>query len=78
MNDTVFNIEHNLVSVLTRMEMNGVGIDKMKLIKVEQKLTMISIEKIKHIQSFAINTININSTKQLSQFLFNELKLEPP
>ena len=78
MNDTIFNIEHSLVSVLSRMEMIGVEIDVKKLIEVEHKLSIISTEKIKQVQSFATNSININSTKQLSEFLFNELKLEPP
>lgn len=78
MNNTIFNIEHSLVSVLTRMEMIGVEIDVKKLIEVEQKLIMILAERNKQIQSFSTNTININSTKQLCELLFNQLKLEPP
>lgn len=78
MDNTIFSIEHNLLSVLTRVELAGVEIDKNKILEVEQELNLLSTEKIKLIQSFAVNPININSSKQLSDFLFDTLKLEPP
>lgn len=78
MNDSIFSIEHNLVSVLTRMELAGVEIDLDKLLNVERELKVLSTKKNNLIQSYTTKPLNINSNKQLSEFLFAELKLEPP
>lgn len=72
-------VDMPLVSVLTEMESNGVRInsDYLKILSKEfsEKLKEIDLE----IQSLTGRTadraINLNSPKQLSELLFNELKL---
>ncbi len=68
-------IEIPLLSILSRLERNGVMIDEHQLSKQSDELAV----KIAHLQSQAFETIgqqfNLDSPKQLQQILFEQLKL---
>jgi len=68
-------IEMPLVLVLAEMEKNGVSIDKGKLNKMgeEAEAEMKNLEN--DIYAIAAEEFNINSPKQLSQILFEKLKI---
>lgn len=73
--DLYYNIELPLVHVLTRMENNGVKLDERFL----KELSTTSQIKIEHIQTEIFKNagceFNMNSPKQLSEILFERLKL---
>lgn len=71
-------IEMPLISVLAEMEMTGVMLDLPFFKKLEKELTerMANIEK--QVFDSVGKPFNINSTQQLSDVLFNRLRLEPP
>ena len=69
-------IEMAVLPVLVAMERNGVFIDENKLSDLESHLRS-EIKKLeKEFAQHAGPEININSPKQLSEFLFNQLKLD--
>ena len=69
------NIEKPLIKVIVSMEMNGIKINDTKLSLSSKGFDA----QMKTLQSkiFSISSkdFNINSTKQLGEILFNELKL---
>ncbi len=71
------NIEAPLIQVLAKMEKRGVGLDVIYLqefdVEVETQLRLSQ----KNIFSMVGHEFNINSPKQLSHVLFEELKLKP-
>ncbi len=70
-------IELPLCKVLARVEANGVRIDTGFLKKMSGEIAM-ELEKITFdIYTLAGKEFNINSTAQLSDILFNQLKLKP-
>lgn len=71
-------IEMPLISVLAGMEMTGVLLDLpfFKKLNVELSARMADIEK--QVFEAVGKPFNINSTQQLSDVLFNRLRLEPP
>ncbi|MBI5842765.1 MAG: DNA polymerase I [Chloroflexi bacterium] len=71
-------IEMPLISVLAEMEMTGVLLDLPFFAQLSQKLTSRMAEIEKQIYESIGKTFNINSTQQLSDILFNRLRLEPP
>jgi DNA polymerase-1 len=70
--EEIYLLEKKLVKILLRMENNGVLIDVPYLQELDKKLDR-SILEFKNKYSH----INLNSTKQLVQWLFEDLKLEP-
>jgi DNA polymerase-1 len=77
MNDTIINIEHQLIPVLVKMELEGVKIDVKTLSIVEFELNELSNKTQIQIQQFTNAEINLNSSEQISRLLFDVLKLEP-
>ena len=77
MNDAIINVEHQLIPVLIKMELEGVKIDIKTLSTVELELNELSSKTQIQIQQFTNSEININSSEQVSEFLFDGLKLEP-
>lgn len=72
------NIEMPLVSIILEMEKRGTGLDTKYLKDLSKEITIkISLLE-KSIHQLANREFNINSTKQLQEVLFNELKLKPP
>jgi DNA polymerase-1 len=71
-------IETPLISVLAQMEMSGVLLDLPFFQKLSEELTsrMVSIEK--QVFDAVGKSFNLNSTQQLSEILFDRLRLEPP
>ncbi|KPK64068.1 hypothetical protein AMJ83_04440 [candidate division WOR_3 bacterium SM23_42] len=71
------NIEAPLIQILTKMEKRGIGLDVIYLqeldVEVEQQLRVSE----QAIYSMVGHEFNVNSPKQLSQVLFEELKLKP-
>ena len=77
MNDTIINVEHQLIPVLIKMELEGVKIDIKTLLNVELELNELSNTTRIQIHQFIDSDINLNSSEQVSKLLFEVLKLEP-
>ncbi len=72
------DVEMPLVPILAQMEMNGIALDRAYLENFGEELQT-RLTEIEHdIHRLAGETFNLNSTQQLSDVLFNQLKLEPP
>jgi DNA polymerase I len=75
--ETFEKIDLPLVSVLARMEREGVNIDVSWLEKLSTDFDK-DLKKIEErVQAYTKGPINLNSTKQLATLLFDELKLPP-
>ena len=75
--DLYYKLEQPFLSVLLNMEHNGITVDTNFLKEYEAKLK-IDMDKIQQdIDKAAGYHININSPKQLSEFLFEKLKITP-
>ncbi len=68
-------VEIPLVSVLARMEMDGILIDKVKLSLLKKEFSQKLSTLKEKIFDLAGTEFNINSTKQLSEILFEKLNL---
>ncbi|WP_412470401.1 MULTISPECIES: DNA polymerase I [unclassified Halobacteriovorax] len=68
------DIDNKLIPILAEMEFEGVHLNKEYLYEMAEEL-QVSLEKIqKKVDSYSMNdTINLNSPKQVGEFLFNEL-----
>ena len=71
-------IEMPLMPVLAEMEMTGVLLDLPFFKKLSKELAGRMSEIEKQVYDAVGKTFNINSTQQLSDVLFNRLRLEPP
>ncbi len=71
-------IEMPLVAVLAEMEMNGISLDTGFLSQMSAELTGRLNEIETRVFEHTGQQFNINSTQQLSQALFDRLKLPPP
>jgi DNA polymerase-1 len=67
-----------LVPVLANMEMAGIMLDIPFLARMSGELNTRLVEIEEQIYNYVGEQFNINSTQQLSQALFNRLKLMPP
>ncbi len=77
METSIIHLEHNLIPVLVRMELVGVEIDIPKLLDAELSLNKLNTETTNKIQQLTNESLNLNSSEQLSKFLFEELAMEP-
>jgi DNA polymerase-1 len=68
-------VEMPLVTVLAKMEMNGVCLDKRYLGELSRQAGSDLEELTRQIYKLAGREFNINSTKQLAEVLFTDLKL---
>ncbi|PHS29669.1 MAG: DNA polymerase I [Alkaliphilus sp.] len=77
MNELYYTVELPVVEVLASMEIEGIKVDieMLEKLKIEfgENITNLSIK----IHEIANSDFNINSPKQLSEVLFNQLKLTP-
>ncbi|HNT23232.1 MAG TPA: DNA polymerase I [Anaerolineales bacterium] len=71
-------IEMPLVSVLADMEMTGISLDTSFLAQMSAELATRLAEIETQVYELVGQPFNINSTQQLSQALFERLKLSPP
>ncbi len=71
-------VETPLIPVLAHMEMTGVLLDLPYFKKLEEELRQRLGEIEKQVYEAVGKTFNINSTQQLSEVLFNRLRLQPP
>lgn len=71
-------IEIPLISVLFRMEREGIYVDVNKLEKMSHELSRELHHLEKQIYEIAGETFNINSPKQLSVILFEKMGIKPP
>ncbi len=71
-------IEMPLISVLADMEMTGILIDLPFFAQMSKELEMRLQEIAKQVYRSVGREFNLNSTQQLSDILFNRLRLEPP
>lgn len=69
------NIEMPLVVILAEMEMEGIKINKVIFKEISQKIDSQLENLEKKIQEIAGKEFNVNSTQQLSEILFGDLKL---
>jgi DNA polymerase I len=70
-------VEFPLIAVLSRMERAGVSIDVNHLSGMSKELEKQLATLTQEIHRIAGSSFNINSTQQLSEILFNKLKLQP-
>ncbi len=75
--DIYFNMELPVSYVLGDMEKRGIGFDKEVMKKVADRLQDEVADISDKIKNFVGHDINLNSPKQLSGFLFDELSLNP-
>ena len=71
-------IEMPLITVLAEMEMTGVLLDLPFFKKLSEELTQRMADIEKQVYEAVGKPFNLNSTQQLSDVLFNRLRLEPP
>ena len=71
-------VETPLIPVLANMEMTGVLLDLPYFEKLEHELRGRLSEIEKQVYDAVGKTFNINSTQQLSEVLFDRLRLQPP
>ena len=70
-----YDIELPLAALLFRMERLGFAVDKLRLADFSAMLENEICNQLEQIYSLAGRPFNVNSTKQLAQILFEELKL---
>ena len=75
--DLYTDIEAPLIRVLANMEKRGVGLDVIYMQELDMEIEKLLKESEKKIYSMVGHGFNLNSPKQLSQVLFEELKLKP-
>ncbi|MGD9901040.1 MAG: DNA polymerase I [Spirochaetales bacterium] len=75
MYDLYYNVEFKLIDVLYNMEINGFKIDMDILNELNFKYDEESKKLTNHIYTLAGEEFNINSPKQLSEVLFDKLKI---
>ncbi len=73
--DRILDIEMPLISVLSSMERQGVAIDAPFFAQMSRDLEKRLAELEKQLYEIAGHPFNVNSTQQLSDVLFDELKL---
>ncbi|MGD8403544.1 MAG: DNA polymerase I [Anaerolineales bacterium] len=71
-------IEMPLVTILADMEMSGILLDQDFFSKMSEELQSRLNEIAKQVYDSVGKEFNLNSTQQLSDVLFNRLRLEPP
>ncbi len=72
-----YTIEMPLTSVLAQMEKTGVKVDQKKLSQLGDLMNEEMAELEKQIFTYANSEFNLNSSQQLSEVLFNQLRLPP-
>jgi len=73
-----YDIERPLINSILSMEKNGIKVDRNDLINLSEEFSL-RIKKVeKKIYKLSGNEFNIGSPKQLSEILFDTLKLNPP
>jgi len=73
-----YKLEMPLLEVLADMELNGIGVDKDKLVDLDKKIGKKLGVITEKIYKEAGQVFNINSPKQVGDILFNKLKIVPP
>jgi DNA polymerase-1 len=71
------DIETPLVRVLAKMEVAGIGIDRVELTKISGELKASAATLQAKVQELAGHEFNVNSTQQLRTVLYEELGLTP-
>jgi DNA polymerase I len=71
-------LEMPLIAVLADMEMTGVSLDRQFLSEMSEEMEARLAEISARVYEAAGYEFNLNSTQQLSQVLFERLRLEPP
>ncbi len=71
------DIETPLVRVLAKMEVAGIGIDRVELTKISGELKGSAAALQGRVQELAGHEFNVNSTQQLRTVLYDELGLTP-
>lgn len=77
MKDEIVDVEHQLIPVLVKMELEGVKIDIKILSSVELELDELLKLTKNQIHQFTDIEINLNSAEQVSELLFDTLRIEP-
>lgn len=77
MNYTILEIENKLTPIIAKMELDGVKIDSQKLKKTQEALETLKMKYQSDIENIAGSAVNLNSNEQLSNLLFDTLKITP-
>ena len=73
----IISIENKVVPVVAKMELHGVKINTTLLETTKLKLIQLKSDYRYVIEAFSSNEININSNDQLSELLFEDLRITP-
>jgi DNA polymerase-1 len=76
LSEQIYELEKKLVPIIEQMQEHGIKIDIRKLNELNEKFTTRLAELEKKIHQLAGGEFNINSPQQLSEVLFEKLKLE--
>lgn len=71
----IYELEKSLLPILRKMEETGIKIDKPYFQKLQQEMEEAIAVLGKNIYGYAAREFNINSTQQISEVLFGDLKL---
>ncbi|MGV8145608.1 MAG: DNA polymerase I [Alkaliphilus sp.] len=77
MEELFYNVELPVVEVLASMEVEGIEVDVKMLEELKIEFSDMIMKLSKEIHELADSDFNISSPKQLSEVLFNQLKLTP-
>jgi len=76
LSEKIYELEKELMPVIEQMEQNGIKVDSKKLEKLNKEFSVKLSGLEKKIYQLAGGVFNINSPQQMSQVLFEKLKLE--
>lgn len=71
-------IEQTNARIAVEMQINGCSIDLALIQKLDQKMTSLEEELLGTVYDLAKTELNVNSPKQLHDFFFKELEINPP
>lgn len=74
---TIFELEHKLMPINSKMESNGIKINISLLERTELRLLSLKNNVLEEIKKLSNEDFNINSNEQLGNWLFDILEIEP-
>lgn len=70
--------EKPLLNILVPVQRHGIRVDAKKLAEIDAQISRDKAKHLANVNKYAGKQINLNSTKQLGEFLYDKLELECP